>query len=110
MTPVTGRNPLNGHTGEMLRYVIGLALAALVAYFTAQTKTEREMAETKGEVAANRTLEQAHFEEIQRTLKMMDENNERRLNLIQGAINRIEATGADRRTGEPYAVQRRFQQ
>jgi hypothetical protein len=86
---------MNGKTGEYVRYLIGLGLAAMVAYFTAQTSTEHRMTQTNGDVAAVRQLEQAHFEETQRSLLR-----------IERAIERIEATGQDRATGEPYSLQR----
>lgn len=90
-----GPSQANGKTGELLRYVIGLAMAALVAYFTAQIQTEHRLTQTDGNVAAIKTLEQAHFEEVQRSLIR-----------IERFMERIEATGADRQTGEPYAIQR----
>ncbi len=85
---------LNGRTGEMVRWVAGLVLAGLIAYLTAQTQIEHRMTTTDGNVAGIKTLEQAHFEEVQRSLVR-----------IERAIERIEATGADAKTGEPYRVQ-----
>lgn len=85
---------LNGRTGELLRYLIGLALAGIVAYYTAQIQTEHRLTQADGDLAAVKTLEQAHFDETQRSLVR-----------IERFMERIEATGADRRTGEPYAVQ-----
>ncbi len=86
--------PLNGKTGEMVRYVIALAIAGFVAYFTAQKQVDNRIAVTESNVAVIKTLEQSHFDEVQRSLLR-----------IERAIERIEATGADARTGEPYRVQ-----
>ncbi len=91
--------PLNGRTGELVRYLIGLGLAGMVAYFTAQIQTEHRLTQTDGEVANIKTLEQAHFEEVQRSLIR-----------IERFMERIEATGQDRSTGEPYSLQRQSQQ
>lgn len=86
-------SPLNGRTGEMVRYLIGLAIAGLVAYYTAQIQTEHRLTQATGDLTAVKTLEQAHFDEVQRSLVR-----------IERFMERIEATGADRRTGEPYSV------
>lgn len=86
--------PFNGKTGELVRYLIGMGVAALVAYYTAQMQIEHRMTSTDGDVAVIKTLEQSHFEEVQRSLTR-----------IERAIERIEATGADSKTGEPYRVQ-----
>lgn len=85
----------NGKTGELLRYIAALVIAGIVAYYTAQIKTENHMGKTDSDVAVLKTLEQSHFDEMQRSLTR-----------IERAIERIEATGADVRTGEPYRLQR----
>ena len=79
--------PLNGKTGEYVRYLIGMGIAALVAYFTAQGALQERVSKVE-------TLEQSHFEEVQRSLQR-----------IERFMERIEATGADAKTGEPYRVQ-----
>lgn len=96
-----GPSQANGKTGELLRYVIGLALAAIVAYFSGQIATNKTIADTNervsttnGHVSVIESREQSHFEEVQRSLIR-----------IERFMERIEATGADRRTGEPYAAQ-----
>lgn len=53
--------PLNGKTGEMVRWVIGLVLCGIIAYFTAQSSINAR-------IAVVETSERQHFEEIQRTL------------------------------------------
>lgn len=93
-----GLGGLNGKTGEVLRWVLGISLGCVVAYYTAQIEIERRLTMTDGAVSAIRTLEEAHFQEVQRSLTR-----------IERAIERIEATGMDRKTGEPYAVQRNYQ-
>jgi hypothetical protein len=85
---------MNGKTGEVIRYLIGLGVAGIVAYYTAQIQTEHRLTQTDGDVATIKTLEQAHFEEVQRSLIR-----------IERFMERIEATGQDRSTGEPYSVQ-----
>jgi predicted ribosomally synthesized peptide with SipW-like signal peptide len=92
-----GLEPLNGKTGEWVRLLIAMAVAGTVAYFTAQTEIERRMTQTDGQVAAVKALEQAHFEEVQRSLIR-----------IERAVERIEGNGVDRRTGEPFSLQRQF--
>ena len=79
--------PLNGKTGEIVRYLIGLGVAGVVAYFTAIGALQERVSRVE-------TLEQSHFEEVQRSLQR-----------IERFMERIEATGADAKTGEPYRVQ-----
>ncbi len=93
-----GPTSLNGKTGEFIRYLLALVLAGTVAYFTAQNQIEHRLTSTDGDVAVIKTLEQSHFEEVQRSLTR-----------IERAIERIEETGADAKTGEPYHVQRQFE-
>lgn len=87
---------MNGKTGELVRYLIGIGVAAMVAYFTAQNQTEHRLTQTDGQVAAIKALEEAHFQEVQRSLVR-----------IERFMERIEATGQDRSTGEPYSIQGR---
>jgi hypothetical protein len=55
---------LNGKTGEVLRWLLGLAGAALISYFTAQGAIEQR-------VTAVETKEGAHFEEVIRRMDLM---------------------------------------
>lgn len=89
------QQPLNGRTGELVRYLIGLGLAAVVAYFTAIGQLRESQTETNGKLSVIDQREQSHFEEVQRSLIR-----------IERFMERIEANGQDRRTGEPYSVQR----
>jgi hypothetical protein len=93
----------NGRTGEWLRTLMILAVAAVVAFFAARietndriAETNKQIAEVNGRVNVSVATEISHFEEVQRSLLR-----------IERFMERIEATGADRRTGEPYAVQGR---
>ena len=55
---------LNGKTGEFIRYIAGLALAGLVAYFTTIGTMNREL----GEV---RTKQDENFNELLRRLDVL---------------------------------------
>lgn len=55
---------LNGKTGEWIRYLGGLVLAAVIAYFTAMSTINQAIAEV-------RTTEDAHFSEVLRRLDIM---------------------------------------
>jgi predicted outer membrane lipoprotein len=55
---------LNGKTGEVLRWLLGLALAAAVAYFTTIGSMNVELATVKA-------TEQNHFSEVLRRLDDM---------------------------------------
>ena len=61
---------MNGKTGEIIRYVIGLGLAAIVAYFTA-------LGSVQTSVAVIDSREQQHFDEIQRGLQRIERAVER---------------------------------
>lgn len=52
---------LNGRTGELLRWVGGLAMSAIVAYFSAQASVTNRL-------TAVETTQRLQFEEIQRSL------------------------------------------
>ena len=54
----------NGKTGEFVRWGLGLALAAPVSYFTAQAKTDAQVAELRERQINN-------FSEILRRLDVM---------------------------------------
>lgn len=56
---------LNGKTGEMLRWVIGLVLAAMVAYFTSTGAMQASLA-----VVAER--ESNHYNELLRRLDRIE--------------------------------------
>ena len=58
-------SPLNGKTGELLRFVAGLALAGLVSYFTAMQALSVQIAEV-------RKVEEAHFDELKRAVERVD--------------------------------------
>lgn len=90
--------PLNGKTGEFIRWVIGLGLAALVSYYTA-------IGSIRERVGNIDTREQGHFDEVQRTLQRMDANQEQRFNELKNYLQFIVQTGADAKTGEPYRIQ-----
>lgn len=50
---------LNGKTGEVLRWLLGMVSAALIAYFTAQSAIEQR-------VTAVETRQSAQYEDLQR--------------------------------------------
>lgn len=56
---------MNGKTGEMLRWLIGAVVAALVAYYTAAISTEQRL--TAVEVS-----QRLQFEEVQRALARIE--------------------------------------
>lgn len=56
---------MNGKTGEMLRWILGLALAAIVSYFTA-------LGALQSKVAVVEEREQNHYNEVRRLLETMD--------------------------------------
>lgn len=89
---------MNGKTGEVLRWAIGLAAAAVVAYFTAQGTTNERLAvlETKW------TFIQESLKEIKANQAKQDADFQRTL--------REWVQGVDRRTGEPLPLQRAFEQ
>lgn len=86
--------PLNGKTGEVMRWCIGLAVAALVSYFTAQNTTNERLTkiETRWEFV------QGSLTEIKTELK--DQRKDIR-DIVTDWAN-----GVDRRTGEPLPLQR----
>lgn len=52
---------LNGLTGELVRWVVGLAMSAIVAYFSVQASVTNRL-------TAVETTQRLQFEEIQRSL------------------------------------------
>lgn len=100
--------PLNGKTGEVVRWVIGLAVAVLVSYFTAENATNLRISDVKGEVAVERTKADERWEmlkssldEIKTHLRERDREERQR---YTDWLN-----GVDRRTGEPLPLQRAMQ-
>jgi len=97
------KSRFNGKTGEWLRFLLAASASLVIAYYSAQAvvndkiaDTQRQIAQVNGRVDVAITKEESHFEEVQRSLLR-----------IERFMERIEATGADRATGEPYEVQRR---
>lgn len=84
-------NPLNGST----KYIAGAITIALMTYFSAQIAFEKRM-------TAVETTQKNNFDDVQRSLTRLERGQE----MLQQAMQRIEATGQDRRTGEPYSLQR----
>jgi hypothetical protein len=100
-----GVGPLNGKTGEWLRYIGGLILAGLVAYFTAQNTLNLQIASLKSEVAVERTkaderwgVVQSSLDDIKAHLAERDREERQRYNDWLNGINR--------RTGEPLPLQK----
>jgi cell division protein FtsB len=100
-----GTGSLNGKTGEMLRWVVTLALGALTAYFTAQGAIKQD-------VAVVQTLVNERKDDIaeikQSVIEIKSENREFR-NEIRAIVNDA-ARGVDRRTNEPILLQRSIEQ
>lgn len=98
-----GESRFNGKTGEWLRALMLLAVAAVIGFFASRldtndriAETNRKIADVSGRVDVAVARDEARFEEVQRGLLR-----------IERFMERIEATGQDRQTGEPYAVQGR---
>lgn len=99
-----GESRFNGKTGEYVRDALKLALAAVIAYFTALGAIQQR-------VAIVETRTETREVELQRRLSGIERQAEQTLEAVQAikeAIARIEATGQDRATGEPYSIQRRY--
>lgn len=89
--------PQNGK-GELLRWAAGMALAAIVSYYTAiNTLNVR--------VTTIDTREQTRFEEMQRTLSRIEATLLRQEDQYQRILDDWR-NGVDRRTGEPLPLQR----
>jgi len=58
---------LNGHTGEYIRWLIGVGAAALVAYFTTISAIQAEVTEVK-------TRQDSQFSEVLRRLDIMQQD------------------------------------
>lgn len=89
---------IHSKPGEFLRYLIGLAIAGIVSYFTAVSAINERLAVVD-------TREQTRFEENQRTLARIERSVERMESDYRRTINEW-ANGIDRRTGEPLPLQR----
>lgn len=88
----------NGKTGEMLRWIITMAFGALVSYYAAIGALKQQIADTNTRVSVLETKQDLNHQEVKSDL--VD---------IKRGLDRIEATGQDRRTGEPYSIQRQFE-
>jgi hypothetical protein len=88
----------NGRTGEWLRWLGGLALAALVSYYTAQGALNEKLAVID-------TREQTRWEEVQRRLGAIEASTSRNEELFREVLSDW-SRGIDRRTGEPLPLQR----
>jgi hypothetical protein len=97
-------SPFNGKTGEVVRYLIGLLAAGMVAYFTAQAKTGERLAVVE-------TREQARWEAVQQRMNAIEAgqqgmlNSQYRIEMLFENVIRDWARGVDRRTGEPLPLQ-----
>lgn len=58
---------LNGATGDVLRYLVGVALAAAVAYFTTIGAIQAELSATKAQ-------QESQFSEVLRRLELMQQD------------------------------------
>lgn len=59
-------SPLNGRTGEVVRWAIGIVLAGIVAYFTA-------LGAMQAQIAVVIERERNHYEEIVRRLDRIEQ-------------------------------------
>jgi len=91
---MAGFRPLNGHTGEVARWIIGLVMLALVTYYN----RDREAGER---VVMIDVREQIRFEENQRSFsrieRAVEEQGEKLEALISSESRRIRPEG----TSEP---------
>jgi predicted aminopeptidase len=94
--------PLNGKTGEMLRWVIGLAVAVLVSYFTAQNATNERLTKVETQGTERWDYIQSSLGRIERK---QDEDRAEFRRILEEWRN-----GLDRRTGEPLPLQRATEQ
>jgi hypothetical protein len=90
--------PLNGKTGEFLRWVIGIIGVMLVSYYTAQNSTNERL--TKIE-----TRWESIRESLVRIESRLDRRDEEDRQRYADWLN-----GIDRRTGEPLPLQRAIEQ
>lgn len=93
-----GTGSLNGNTGKLLQWLIGLGAAAIVSYFTAQGAMNEKLATID-------TREQIRWEEVQRRLSTIEASTQRNEQLFREVLADW-SRGIDRRTGEPLPLQR----
>ena len=95
--------PLNGKTGEFLRWLLGFVVAALVAYFTAQNAADQRITTVD-------VREQTRWDETARRLKVVEEgqqqmrDSQQRIELLFERVVSDWARGVDRRTLEPLPL------
>lgn len=70
-------SPLNGKTGEVIRWAIGVLIVLFGGYFAAQSAIDHKQADTDRSLAEVRVREQTHFEETQRSLIRIERFMER---------------------------------
>ncbi len=93
-------SPLNGKTGEAVRWAIGLALAGLISYFT-----------TVGKVAVVEKTQELQFNEVMRRLGAVENKQDaviagqRENNQLFEMVVRDWANGVNKRTNEPLPLQ-----
>ena len=89
---------LNGRTGDVMRWCIGLAVAGIVSYFTAQGAMQQRLSVVE-------TTERLHYEATQRDLQDIKGSLFRQEDRWQRVLDEWR-NGVDRRTGEPLPLQR----
>lgn len=93
-----GASPLNGKTGEVMRWLVVLIGAVLASYFTAQSAIQRDSAVTATRLNSFEGEVLRRLDRIENGL--VTERQERREEF------RDWLNGVDRRTGEPLPLQR----
>lgn len=97
-----GGRSFNGKTGELMRWVIGLAVAVLVSYFTAQNATNERLTTVE-------TTERLHYEANQRDLHDIKASLLRQEDRWQRVLDDYR-NGIDSRTGERLLLQRSIEE
>lgn len=93
--------PLNGKTGEVARWLLGLVAAGTVSYFTAQGTTRERIAVLETEVKNVRIVQDKQDSSLIRIEGKLDFTSAEFLQIVREWRN-----GVDRRTGEPLPLQR----
>jgi hypothetical protein len=93
---------LNGKTGELMRWVIGLCVAVIVSYFTAQNATNERLTKVETQGAER-------WEYLKQTLSRIESKQDEDRADFRRTL-REWANGIDRRTGEPLPLQRVIEQ
>lgn len=90
--------PLNGRTGDMLRWLIGGGVIVLASYFASQQATNERLTKVETQGAERWEYVKSALERIEN-----NQNADRAeiRNILQDWRN-----GIDRRTGEPLPLQR----